>query len=149
MRVTSVDLIFDGQCGFCTRAVNWILRLDKHSRLRVHPSQRAGVRERFRLSPDDRQEAAWAITPQQRISGAGAINLSLDAALGVSLFSPLYRLPGVRWAQDRIYAWVSSHRYLLRGTVPWCTSRPEDCELAVEGMSCSLPGPSTNPVCSA
>lgn len=149
MSAPTVDLVFDGQCGFCTRSVSWISRLDRHSRVRVHPAQRAGVRENFDLSEDDTQTAAWAVTEHERLSGAGAINLALDAALGTKVFRLLYRLPGIRWSQDRIYRWVSEHRYLLRGTTPWCSTHPEDCPLAVEGASCSLPGAGQAPSCAA
>ena len=135
----TVDLIFDGQCGFCTRSVNWIQRLDRHSRVRLHPSQRLAVRDRFGLTEDDIQSAAWAFVAGQRTAGEGAINLALDAALGTRVFTVLHRLPGVRWAQERAYRWVSDHRYLLRGVVPWCSQHPDDCELAVEGATCSLP----------
>lgn len=149
MSATTVDLIFDGQCGFCTRAVGWIKRLDKHDRIRIHPFQRSGVKQRFELSESETQSAAWAFSRGRRVSGAGSINLALDAALGTGLFSAVYRVRAVRWLQDRAYMWIASHRYLLRGVTPWCSARPEDCDLAVEGATCSLPRTSeATPTCS-
>ncbi|GAA3664325.1 hypothetical protein GCM10022202_27910 [Microbacterium marinilacus] len=139
MKDVRVDLIFDGQCGFCTRSVNWIKRLDRHSRVHLHPSQRRHVRDRFGLTEDESRLAAWAFIAGQRSAGAGAINLALDAALGTRVFSALHGLPGMHWAQEYAYRWVSEHRYLLRGVAPWCSQHPDDCELAVEGATCSLP----------
>jgi predicted DCC family thiol-disulfide oxidoreductase YuxK len=144
----TLDLVFDGQCGFCTRAINWIKRVDRHERIRVHPFQQAGIHERFDLSTADTQAAAWAITSDRRASGAGSINLALDTALGIGFFSAIYRIRGIRWLQDRTYIWVSNHRYLLRGVTPWCNSHPEGCELAVEGATCSLPKSGERPACS-
>lgn len=136
---TVVDLVFDGQCGFCTRSANWIRRLDRSGSIQIHPAQKLGIHERFQLTAADTQRAAWAISGTHRLSGAAAVNLSLDVALGLRVFSMLYRFPPVRWIQDRIYAWVASHRYLLRGTTPWCVTHPEDCELAVNGATCTPP----------
>ncbi|WP_336251061.1 DUF393 domain-containing protein [Stomatohabitans albus] len=149
MNHPTVDLVFDGQCGFCTRSVNWIKRLDRHARINVHPAQRLGVREQFGLTEADTQNAAWVFSNGRRTAGAAAINLALDAALGVRFFSVLHRLPGLHWAQERTYHWISAHRYLLRGVTPWCTAHPEDCELAIEGATCTRPiGGGDAPSCS-
>lgn len=143
MHAATLDLVFDGQCGFCTHAVGWIKRLDTRGRIRVHPFQQSGVRQRFALSEEETRSAAWAISRNGRVPGAGSINLALDVALGTRMFSAAYRVPGVRWLQDRAYAWIASHRYLLRGATPWCTVHPDECDLAIEGATCSI-APSTD-----
>lgn len=132
----TIDLVFDGQCGFCTRAVYALQRLDRHHRLRFHPFQRAGVRERFGLSFEEAHQAVWSFGPGPRQAGAAAVNASLDAALGVRMFSAVYRVPGLRQVQDHGYRWIADHRYRLRGVTPWCVSHPEDCGLAVAGAGC-------------
>lgn len=154
-----IDLVFDGRCGVCTRAADWLRRRDRRGRIRLHPFQRPGVLERFGLAEAEAREAAWVIepggvdgargavrgasngaavgegSPATRLRGAAAINRALDVALGVRVFLPVYRVPPIRWAQDRAYRWVAEHRYRLRGTTPWCTRHPEDCG--------ALPGPSS------
>ncbi|WP_290342238.1 thiol-disulfide oxidoreductase DCC family protein [Corynebacterium auris] len=145
--MTAVDLVFDGQCGFCTRAVLAIKRLDRNGRVTVHPFQRDGVLDQFDLTPPDVQNAAWAISGTGRYGGAGSINIALDAALGISLFSRFYRLPGVRHAQDRVYGWVASRRYLFRGVTPWCSANADDCGAAVPGASCGINAQSTSGSC--
>ncbi|MDK7748930.1 DUF393 domain-containing protein [Brevibacterium sp. UMB10442] len=133
-----VDLVFDGQCGFCTRAAYAIKRFDRKARIRLHPAQRPGVHERFSLTETDTQQAAWAFTHDRSASGAESINLVLDVTFGTRLFTQLYKIPGIRNLQDRAYTWVAEHRYLLRGTTPWCQSHPGDCHLGTGTASCSL-----------
>lgn len=122
-----VDLVFDGGCGFCTRCVDWIVRLDRRGRVRLHPAQRPGVRERFALSEADVRDAAWAFRGGRRTRGAAAVSLALDAALGISALSALHRLPGVRRIEESAYRWVAAHRSRLPGTRPWCSRYPQDC----------------------
>lgn len=130
-----IDLVFDGGCGFCTRAVGWLRRLDRHGRVRVHPSQGSGVLQRFGLAEEEARAAVWAFQmpdptagrPGFRYRGAAAANRALDAALGIRLFVPLYRIPGIAWVQDRAYRWIADNRYRLRGVTPWCAEHPEAC----------------------
>lgn len=133
-----VDLVFDGQCGFCTRAVYAIKRFDRKARIRLHPAQRSGVLERFSLTEAQAQQAAWAFTHDRSASGAESINLVLDVTFGTRVFTQLYTLPGIRSLQDRAYTWVANHRYLLRGTTPWCQTHPSDCDLGNGTASCAL-----------
>lgn len=134
-RSAIVDVVFDGECGFCTRSAGWLQRLDRHGRLRLHPSQGDGVLRRFGLSEEDAKAAVWAFQapepvagrPGYRYRGAAAANRAVDAALGIRLFVPIYRLAVIRWVQDRVYDWVVANRYRLPGATPWCQVHPEDC----------------------
>ncbi|MFT8394958.1 thiol-disulfide oxidoreductase DCC family protein [Propionibacterium sp.] len=135
MNSSAVDLVFDGQCGFCTRCVMWIARRDRHSRVRLHPAQRAGVQDRFGLTEADIRSTVWAFRSGRRSSGAAAISLVLDAALGVRVCSAVHRLPGVHQVQEKVYQWVANHRYLLPGAAPWCNQHPGDCEPVAGGSS--------------
>ena len=128
-----LDLVFDGRCGVCTRSAEWLRRRDRRGRIRLHPSQRPGVLERFGVTEAEAAAAVWAFETgasgaPSRHRGAAAINRALDVALGVRLLMPFYRLPLIRQAQDRGYRWVAEHRHRLRGTTPWCTAHPEDCD---------------------
>lgn len=130
-----VDVVFDGECGFCTCSAGWLRRLDRRGRLRLHPSQGDGVLRRFGLSEEDAKAAVWAFqTPEPvagrsgyRYRGAAAANRAVDAALGIRLFVPIYRLAVIRWVQDRVYDWVVANRYRLPGATPWCHTHPDDC----------------------
>jgi len=134
-----IEMVFDGQCGFCTRAAEWLRRRDRRSRIGFHPFQRSGVLERFDLTEAEACGAVWAFearggdTEPVRLRGAAAANRALDVALGVRLFHPLYRLPLVRQVQDRVYTWVAEHRHRLRGVTPWCVTHPDDCGEPLSG----------------
>lgn len=146
MDSSSIDLVFDGHCGFCTRAANWIERADRAGRVTLHPLQRPGVLERFGLTEAEALAAAWAFETDasgkqlRPLRGAAAVNRAIDAALGTRVLSAAYRLPGVWWVQDRVYQWIADHRYLLRGATPWCATHPGDCAETSAGMSCTISG---------
>ncbi|CAG7619530.1 thiol-disulfide oxidoreductase DCC family protein [Leucobacter soli] len=126
-----LDVVFDGRCGVCTRAAAWLERRDRRGRLRLHPSQRPGVLERFGLSEAAAQEAAWVFEGEgpaaRSYRGAAAVSRALDTAFGLRLLLPLYRLPGVGWAEDLAYRWVAENRRRLPGATPWCETHPGDC----------------------
>lgn len=141
-----LDVVFDGQCGVCTRAALWLEARDRRGRIRVHPSQRPGVLAEFGISEEAAKQAAWAFeahggaggSAMASYRGAAAINRALDVAFGTRLFLPLYRVPGIRWAQDRAYRWIAENRFRLRGVTPWCRSHPEDCPDVAGAASCAL-----------
>jgi predicted DCC family thiol-disulfide oxidoreductase YuxK len=121
-------LIFDGNCGFCTRSRNLLARLDRHDRVSTVPFQRQGVAERAGVSRDELAAAVyWLDENGARYSGAHAANAALSAAVGTSLPLRVYRMPGMRQLQDAVYRWVAANRHRLPGTRPWCQSHPHGC----------------------
>jgi predicted DCC family thiol-disulfide oxidoreductase YuxK len=121
-------LIFDGECGFCTRSRNVMVRLDRRGRIRTVPLQQEGVAEAAGVSRADLARAVfWEGDDGARYWGAEAVNAALSAAFGNSLLLRLYRLPGVRQVEDRVYRWVADNRHRLPGVTPWCTSHPGRC----------------------
>lgn len=124
--MSELTLVFDGYCGFCTRSVQWIQRLDRRGRVRVVPCQAPGVVDAYGLTVADCEAAAWAFTADgHRHRGAAALNAALAAALGTALPLRVYRLPGVRRLQDAVYGWVARNRRRFRGVTPWCVQHPE------------------------
>ena len=63
----------------------------------------------------------------QVYSGAEAANAAVSAALGTRLPLLVYRIPGMRFAQNAVYRWVADHRYRFPGTTPYCESHPVAC----------------------
>jgi predicted DCC family thiol-disulfide oxidoreductase YuxK len=126
--VTKTVLIFDGSCGFCTMTVGWLTGLDRRGRLRVVPFQIPGTPEAHGLTLEACRRAAWAVKPDRSsASGAGAIAVALDAALGTHVFEGIYRLPGVGRLQDAGYRWIARNRHHLPGRQPFCQSHPGVC----------------------
>jgi predicted DCC family thiol-disulfide oxidoreductase YuxK len=134
----SATLIFDGYCGFCTRAVQALQRLDRHKRLRVIAWQTPGVLEEFKLSRTHVQQAAWLIcTDGQRQSGAKAIVGALSIAIDTPFLSRIVDVPPTSWLASVVYTWISRNRYRLRGVRAYCLQQGSNC---TEGeSSCRLP----------
>jgi predicted DCC family thiol-disulfide oxidoreductase YuxK len=121
-------LFFDGACGFCTRAENFLVRLDRTGNLRTEPLQGAGTAERLGIAPPQLLDSVrWLDSSGAVFSGAQAVNAALSAALGTRLPLLIYRVPGVRWLQETVYRWIADHRYRFPGTTPYCESHPVAC----------------------
>ncbi len=106
---TRLHVVFDGRCGFCTRAVGWVEHLDRHGRIELHAWQHPGVPERFGLTPQQCDASVWAVPAAgdnplhtaRRPRGGGA---PVAACRGAA--PPRGRLPGV---------------------TPWCEQHPGQC----------------------
>lgn len=121
-------LFFDGNCGMCTRAVYFIVKLNRTGKLRTAPLQGEGVAERLRI-PESRvlDAARWLDDSGQVYESAEAMNAAVAAALGSELPLRIYRLPGIRALEEAVYRYVASHRYRFPGTTPFCESHPVTC----------------------
>jgi predicted DCC family thiol-disulfide oxidoreductase YuxK len=97
-----ITLVFDGDCGVCTRSVRWIKRFDRKRRITAVPYQMPGVPTSAGLAVEEYERAAWAVTPEgRRYRGAGAVNLAVAVALGTNLPYAFYRLPLVKTGSPR------------------------------------------------
>jgi predicted DCC family thiol-disulfide oxidoreductase YuxK len=121
-------LYFDGVCGMCTRFVYSLKRVDRTGGLEIMPFQQPGTAERLGISPSRMTESGWWLDSSGQVyGGAEAVNAALSAALGTRLPLALYRVPGIRFLQERVYRWVANHRYRFPGTTPHCESHPVAC----------------------
>ncbi len=120
-------LVFDGYCGFCTRAVRFIRRLDRHGQLEIVPWQQSGVLNEVGLTREQVRDAAWLIEGSKQWRGAGAINAALGIVTSSNFFVAVYQLPGIHQIQNIVYAWVAEHRHLFRGVGPHCKDSDANC----------------------
>jgi predicted DCC family thiol-disulfide oxidoreductase YuxK len=76
------------------------------------PSQEPGLAERLGLTPGDVERAAWAVEPGGgKFEGAAGINRAMrELGGGWALVAALYRLPPIRWVENRYYARVARRR---------------------------------------
>jgi predicted DCC family thiol-disulfide oxidoreductase YuxK len=119
-------LVFDGQCGFCMRALGWLRLLDGKRLIETVPHQRPGVPESIGATPEECAESVqWRGPDGVRLEGAAAVNAALGVALGTSM--PLAAYQRSAGIQERLYRWVAEHRRRLPGLTPWCARYPEDC----------------------
>jgi predicted DCC family thiol-disulfide oxidoreductase YuxK len=79
------------------------------------PNQTPGTLERYSLTRIEADREVWAIDPTGRKwAGAAAVNRVLEELGGMwKWLAALYRLPPMRWLEDRIYAGVAAHRSQL------------------------------------
>ena len=124
--MASGRLVFDGQCGFCTRCVGWLRRLDRRQRVEIVPLQAPGAPASVGVTEAEcLVSLRWQGEDGVRLSGAAAVNAAVACALGSRVPVLLYRLTSR--VQERGYAWVAANRYRLRGVRPFCESAPAEC----------------------
>ena len=113
-----VQLIYDGQCGFCIRSARWIeARLPDEAR--VEPWQSLDL-DRLGLSRLDVEAAVWWIDDSRRggrlrrARGAEAIGRSLIAAGGAwGVIGRLIAHRPLLWLARPVYALVAANRHLF------------------------------------
>jgi predicted DCC family thiol-disulfide oxidoreductase YuxK len=121
-------LFFDGVCGMCTRARNFLVRHNRTGNLRTEPFQVPGAAERLGISEARMYESSWWLDESGAVyGGAEGVNAALSAALGTRVPLMIYRIPGVRQVQEFVYRWVAHHRDRFPGTTPYCESHPVAC----------------------
>ena len=119
-------LVFDGECGFCTRCVAWLRRLDPQGKVDVQPYQAEGVPASIHATVEEcRGSVQWLGADGVRRSGADAVNAVLAVLTGTALPSAAYRASA--GLQERAYRWVADHRGRFPGATPHCRERPQDC----------------------
>lgn len=97
------------------------------------PNQTPGILPRFGLTRDQVDRSAWAIDAGGRYyEGAAAVNRVLAELGGFwHALASAYRLPPIRWIEDRVYAWIARNRRFLSallGTTPACQEPGVRCE---------------------
>src|SRR5689334_7100893 len=108
-----VDIIYDGQCGFCQRAMRVAARLDSRHQLRFHDAtERDAVLRQFpELAQADLADAMFAIDARRRLfRGFFAFRRIVRATPRAWLLLPLFYVPGSGLIGPRVYAWVARNR---------------------------------------
>src|SRR5918911_3011531 len=95
MKVRTGVLVFDGRCGFCTRSVGWLRRLDRRHRVELVPFQQSGAPARVGATLEQCVVAVrWQHADGSRAAAAEAINAALAVVLGTRAPLLMYRLTG-------------------------------------------------------
>jgi predicted DCC family thiol-disulfide oxidoreductase YuxK len=121
-------IIFDDDCGLCTAAVRWLVRLDWLGALQLVPASQ--VRDGsvdLPVAPQALEAAIHCVTVDGRVLvGIGALRfIGLRLPLVVPLALLLW-VPGIAWLARRGYSRVSRHRQTLSrwlGCRTACTRR--------------------------
>ncbi|WP_344159971.1 DUF393 domain-containing protein [Nocardiopsis rhodophaea] len=117
-------LIYDGNCGFCTRSVRLTERLPV--RVTLTPRQEIDLAEVGVDQSRAEREVLWVSCSGRVAGGADAVAELLTHARGVwPLAGHMMKLPVIRPLAAGVYRVVASHRYRLPGVTPACQLPPE------------------------
>lgn len=121
---TSGELVYDADCGFCTRSAGWVAGADRAFPL--VPWQSLPDLSALGLTEDDVTSAAyWRSTDGTLWRGADAIAKALVARGGVLRLAGtlLLRTP-LRLLARPVYGWVARNRYAMPGGTSACRVAP-------------------------
>ncbi len=121
-------ILYDGECGFCTRSVKLGRRLDWFKVFEWHSRWEPGIQEKFpRVSFDDTLRQMVCVKPDSKVLGGFYCvrHLWLHFPL---LFLPalfLY-IPGVSLIGVPFYKWIAKnrHRFGGRENCEWKSQNP-------------------------
>jgi predicted DCC family thiol-disulfide oxidoreductase YuxK len=107
-----MEMIYDGRCGFCVRAMAWLLAFDGLAQIairdfRTHPSPLVGDAQL--------EKALYAVTSDGRaLPGFEAYRYVVLRVPGLWWLVPLFYVPGVsRLLGHPIYNWIAANRSRL------------------------------------
>ena len=108
-----LDVIYDGQCGFCVRSLKVCRAVDVRGALRFHDANaRQKVYASFpELATADFENAMFAVAPDRRVTrGFFAFRSILWESPLLWPLIPVFYLPGAGVLGPRVYAWVARNR---------------------------------------
>ena len=108
-----LDVIYDGQCGFCVRALKVCRALDVRGALRFHDANaRTQVYSAFpELLDADFDNAMFAVAPDRSVTrGFFAFRRAVWESPLMWPLLPLFYFPGTGRIGPKVYAWVATNR---------------------------------------
>ena len=108
-----LDVVYDGQCGFCVRSLNVCRALDVRGVLSFHDATaREEVIARFpELVDADFDNAMFVVAPDRGVTrGFFAFRCIVRECPLMWPFLPLLYFPGSSAIGPRVYAWVARNR---------------------------------------
>jgi len=132
IETTSPILFFDGECGFCDRAIRFAMSRDVHGRL--HAATLAGETAQHVLAPFTemlRNVDSTVLYLPGTSERAASVQIHSDASLSVlQLLGGVWALLGTagrlvpRWLRDTAYKAFAKRRFQLFGRVEACQLWP-------------------------
>ena len=109
----------------------WVRRRDLAGRVLAVASQKPGVLERYGITRDQADRAAWTIDARGgRLEGAAALNRVLDELGGGWKLAALpSRLPPIAAVEEAAYRWFAPRRSRFHrlGVTPECDDPATGC----------------------
>jgi predicted DCC family thiol-disulfide oxidoreductase YuxK len=111
-----LDVVYDGQCGFCRRSLALCTWLARRPAFHLHDvNDRESVDSRFPLlAGADTDDAMFVVTGRGEVfRGSFAFRRMMWASPWLYPLLPLFYVPGASVLGPRVYAWVARHRRSL------------------------------------
>lgn len=116
----SALLVYDGDCGFCTSAVN-VARRRIGSDAEMQPWQRLDLDELGLSKAQCEESVQYRDRNGRWTSGGRAVATILrESPRPWSWLGTLAALPGISWLVERVYRLVAANRHRLPGGTPAC-----------------------------
>ncbi|RJL34002.1 thiol-disulfide oxidoreductase DCC family protein [Bailinhaonella thermotolerans] len=113
-------LIYDGDCGICTRCVAFVERRMR-TRAEITAWQFADLAALGTTAERAEHEVLWAEPGGRVHGGAQAVaRLLIDAGLPWAPLGWVARIPPFRWIAHGLYRLVADNRHRLPGGTPAC-----------------------------
>lgn len=123
-------LVFDGDCGFCTRCVALVPKSARRT-TEVVPYQRADLAALGLTATECADAVQWVADDGSRAHGHAAIGRLLQTGRGVWWFlGSVLLVPPVSWLAAVVYRLVAANRLRLPGGTPACALPPPPRETA-------------------
>ena len=124
-------VIFDGECGFCLRAIRIGKRLDWWRRMEWRARLAPGVNERFpQLSQEETHRRMVSIRTDGRACGGFYAVRDILLQLPLTMLPALLLyLPGMSVVGVPLYRWIATNRYRFGG------AREATCSVKAKAIS--------------
>ncbi|MDT7570151.1 MAG: hypothetical protein QOE05_325 [Actinomycetota bacterium] len=119
-------LVFDGDCGFCTRCVALVPGSARRTTT-VVPYQRADLAALGLTAGECAEAVQWVGDDGSRAPGHAAIGRLLQSAGGIwRALGTALLVPPISWLAALVYRLVAANRMRLPGGTPACAIPPKD-----------------------
>ena len=121
-------VVYDGNCGVCSRIVAGLEKWDRRGELEILPSQTPGLGARFSWIPERAVVDAMQVVRSRdgkTWAGAAAVEQLLDVLPRGRWLAWIFRIPFARGLADRFYRWFARNRYQL-GCGEHCRAHPRE-----------------------
>jgi predicted DCC family thiol-disulfide oxidoreductase YuxK len=117
---SNIILIFDGDCGFCTTAANFMV---KHSKTKIvaTPWQRTDL-SKFSLTEAQVADQVYLVVDEETFGGheAFAMVFRVQTNSFVRFLGKIMMSKNLRWLAAPTYRLVAKYRHKLPGGTPAC-----------------------------